>query len=97
MMIFFGANDACLPNSSTNQHVPLPEYAENLRKIIALAKEWAPGVRIILVTPPPVNEYQLEESDKAKYGITEPRRTAEHTRRYADMCNRVGKESRCLD
>ena len=96
MMIFFGANDACLPDSSTNQHVPLTKFADNLRTIIALAKTWAPGIRIILVTPPPVNEYQLEASDKAKYGTTEPRRTAEHTQKYADMCIQVGKESTWL-
>ena len=96
MMIFFGANDACLPSSSTNQHVPLPDYAANLRKIVQMARDWAPGIRIILVTPPPVNEYQLETFENVRYGVTEPRRTAEHTRRYADMCSRVGKESRCL-
>ena len=90
--IFFGANDACLPSSPTGQHVPLEEYAANLRKIIKLVREFVPGARIILISPPPVNEYQLEKSDLAKYGTMEPRRTAEHTKRYAEICRDVQAE-----
>jgi hypothetical protein len=37
-----------------------------------------------LITPPPVDEYRLEESDKEK-GVHEIRRTAEHTKLYADV------------
>lgn len=47
--------------------------------------------RIILITPPPVNEYRLEESDLAK-GLTDPRRTAEHTKKYADATREVGAD-----
>ena len=33
--IFFGANDAALPDrSSARQHVPLLEYKENLKRIV---------------------------------------------------------------
>ena len=33
--VFFGANDAALKGrTSENQHVPLEEYKENLRKIV---------------------------------------------------------------
>ena len=90
-MVFFGANDACLPASSTGQHVPLDQYKANLRAIVGhkLVKEQQP--RLILVTPAPVNEYQLEESDLSK-GILEVRRTAEHTKKYADACREVGTE-----
>ena len=90
-MVFFGANDACLPSSSTGQHVPLNQYKANLRAILGhtLVKRQQP--HLILVTPPPVNEYQLEVSDLEK-GIVEIRRTAEHTRKYADACREVGNE-----
>ena len=47
--------------------------------------------RIILITPPPVNEYKLEESDLLK-GLTDPRRTAENTKKYADATVEVAKE-----
>lgn len=47
--------------------------------------------RIILITPAPVDEYRLEECDKEK-GVQEIRRTAEHTKRYADACREIGQE-----
>ena len=37
--VFFGANDATLPDQSqAHQHVPLPEYQDNLRAICAYFK-----------------------------------------------------------
>ena len=47
--------------------------------------------RLILVTPPPVDEYQLEESQLLK-GTSEILRTAEHTKLYADACREIGNE-----
>ena len=45
----------------------------------------------MLLTPPPVNEYQLEEADLfAEYA--DPLRLAAHTKRYADACREVGRE-----
>lgn len=94
-MILFGANDACLPGSEPDcQHVPLDIYKANLRRIIkhasdATAQTQPPGV--ILVTPPPINEYALEVTDAAK-GVLGRRRTAEHTMMYADACKSVGRE-----
>lgn len=55
--VFFGANDAALPDRAcAPQHVPLDEYGDNLRAICAaLEKRW-PSVVVILITPPPVDE-----------------------------------------
>lgn len=47
--------------------------------------------RIILITPPPVDEYRLEECHREK-GVQEIRRTAEHTKLYADACRETGQE-----
>lgn len=90
-MILFGANDACLPGSESGQHVPLEVYKNNLRRIIRHPSIQTQSPRLILVTPPPVNEYACEESDAAK-GIVGTRRTAEHTMAYADACQRVGQD-----
>lgn len=87
-MILLGANDACLPGS--DQHVPLEIYKENLRKILQHPVILAQSPRVILVTPPPVNEYALEETDAA-VGRSNIRRTAEHTKLYADACSEVGR------
>lgn len=37
--VFFGANDACLPDrSAAFQHVPLDEYKKNLNSIVSFLK-----------------------------------------------------------
>ncbi|KAL8689932.1 MAG: hypothetical protein Q9218_004510 [Villophora microphyllina] len=89
-MVFFGANDACLPGSDSDQHVPVETYSQNLRNIILHPTVVAQKPYLILVTPPPVDEYSLEISDAAK-GVIGTRRTAEHTKLYADACKDVGE------
>jgi isoamyl acetate esterase len=85
--IFFGANDACLPEQP--QHVPLDRYSENLKLLCLHPSVVAhDDVKIILVTPPPVNEYQLEEV----IGFTTLRRTAAHTKKYADACREAAEK-----
>ncbi|TVU12509.1 hypothetical protein EJB05_46160, partial [Eragrostis curvula] len=55
--VFFGANDAALPDRASKlQHVPVAEYKDNLRAICALLKKRWPSVVVILITPPPVDE-----------------------------------------
>ena len=88
-MIFFGANDACLPGHS--QHVPLDRYCENLKLLCCHPSVAAHDPKIILVTPPPVNEYQLTNRD-ALERYTTPQRTAANTKKYADTCRQVGEE-----
>ena len=90
-MIFFGANDACLPSSDSGQHVPLDTYRQNLRKIIQHPSVTAQTPRLILVTPPPIDEYSMEVSDAAK-GIFGVRRRADHTKLYAEACREVGQD-----
>lgn len=72
MAIFFGANDACLPDFG--------------HKTITIQQP-----RMILITPPPVDEYRLEEPAPSN-GVPERQRTAEHTKQYADACHEVGAE-----
>lgn len=93
-MIFLGANDAVLPHTS-GQDVPLNLFCANLKNIIQHPKVRAHAtsvdrnmhaIKIILVTPPPVDEYQLEDSPNLNV------RTAERTKSYADSCRRVGEE-----
>ena len=90
-MIFFGANDACLPGGITGQHVPLSKFKQNLKAIASheLVKVHKPI--IILISTPPVDEYGMEGAEFLK-GSTEPVRTAEHTKKYADACKEVARE-----
>ncbi|KAJ5542527.1 Esterase SGNH hydrolase-type subgroup [Penicillium sp. DV-2018c] len=87
MTIFFGANDACVPGLS--QHVPLDRYEENLKTIIQHPATQAQNPRLILITPPPVNEHQLEEFDASK-DTPFPSRTAISTKSYAAAAQKVG-------
>lgn len=87
MTIFFGANDACLPGSP--QHVPLNEYKVNLKRIIQHPAIVAQNPRILLLTPPPVDQYGLQGFDESK-GEPHPSRTAIHTKQYAEAVREVG-------
>ena len=61
--VFFGANDCVLPGLPgdwSRQHVPLDEYAANLRRIVvhvrALENCGGAAPRVVLIAPPPVHE-----------------------------------------
>jgi hypothetical protein len=42
----------------------------------------------MVITPPPVNEYQLEAFDASK-GVPHPSRAKEQTKRYADAAGKA--------
>jgi len=86
--VFFGANDATL--SDRSQHVPLDQYAENLRRIINHPLLVAHSPKILLIIPPPICEYRTQDHDLTK-GIVGPQRLAANTKRYADAALEVGK------
>jgi isoamyl acetate esterase len=90
--VFFGANDACWPTPVNDQSVPVPQFTANLIKIFTHpAIKAQRNVRLIIITPPPINEYMTWLTDQQK-GYTSPRRTAEHTKEYADAAREVGKD-----
>jgi hypothetical protein len=52
-----------------------------------------PDLRIILITPPPVDERMLRANDSANIpGFNGLRRTADTTAKYAEAVRQVGKE-----
>lgn len=96
LTIWFGANDATIPGEQ--QHVPLPEYKDNLSKLIHLVRDpssdWhSPETRIVLITPPPVNTHQwleqLRTLDPPKDKLD---RQFDLTRQYAEGAKEVGKK-----
>ncbi|KAJ9633449.1 uncharacterized protein PV06_06755 [Exophiala oligosperma] len=80
MTLFFGANDATLPGCP--QHVPLHAYTGYLRDIVNHPGIASHDTKIILVTPPPVDEWQLGDQE----------RTASNTRAYAAACRQLGRD-----
>ncbi|XP_064915630.1 isoamyl acetate-hydrolyzing esterase 1 homolog isoform X2 [Columba livia] len=67
VIIFFGANDSALKDLNPKQHVPLEEYAENLKSMIRYLKSVdVTEDRVILITPPPLHEPTWEKECLAK-------------------------------
>ncbi|XP_048543495.1 GDSL esterase/lipase At5g45920-like [Triticum urartu] len=91
--VFFGANDASLPDrASAFQHVPLPEYRDNLRAICALLRARWPSAALILVTPPPVDERGRVRFPRNGDASGLPERTNEAAGRYARACVEVARQ-----
>eukprot|EP00850_Spirogloea_muscicola_P011223 SM000069S20660 [mRNA] locus=s69:5956:9394:+ [translate_table: standard] len=94
--IFFGANDAALPTGdSKRQHVPLSEYKANLRYIVEHIQRVSSSTKVILITPPPIDEESRRIYARQKYGhlasgIAE--RTNDVTGDYASTCQEVALE-----
>ncbi|XP_072313945.1 isoamyl acetate-hydrolyzing esterase 1 homolog [Eucyclogobius newberryi] len=60
--VFFGANDAALKDEKPQQHVPLQEYAENLKELTKiLASSGVSADKVIFITPPPIHEQTWEK------------------------------------
>ena len=93
--IFFGANDASLETENPHHHVPLEEYQENLKKLVAKTQESFPESRILFITPPPVHHEQRLKFQKERYGDKATgvlERTLESAGKYAEACKAVASE-----
>ncbi|NP_001264658.1 isoamyl acetate-hydrolyzing esterase 1 homolog [Gallus gallus] len=89
--IFFGANDSALKDVNPRQHVPLEEYAANLTSMVRYLKSIdITEDRIILITPPPLQESAWEKECLAK-GDKLNRRNAT-TGEYAQACVQVARD-----
>ncbi|KAL4924455.1 SGNH/GDSL hydrolase family protein [Aspergillus undulatus] len=90
LTIWFGANDASLLESNNGQHVPLDVYKKNLAWLIQHPATVAQKPHILIITPAPINEYQLEGFDNDK-GNVHPTRTNRATRVYAEAAREVAE------
>lgn len=85
--VFFGANDACVPGES--QHVGLQSYIDAFKKVIdypVFNRKGALSTKIVIITPPPVNEHQFERKPAGGF-----QRRAGITSQYARAAREVGK------
>ncbi|KAL4913293.1 SGNH hydrolase-type esterase domain-containing protein [Aspergillus aurantiobrunneus] len=90
LTVWFGANDASLLESNNGQHVPLDVYKKNLAWLVQHPATIAQQPRILILTPTPVNEYQLQGFDEEK-GNVHPTRTNSRTRLYAEAAREVAE------
>mmetsp|Transcript_46496 Transcript_46496/g.145793 ORF Transcript_46496/g.145793 Transcript_46496/m.145793 type:complete len:278 (-) Transcript_46496:62-895(-) len=59
LTIFFGANDACEPGH--DMHVELDDYGQNLRSIVNKCEQKLPGITIVIISPPPIDDDKIAE------------------------------------
>lgn len=98
--IFFGANDAALPDrSSARQHVPLERFKRNLAQLARAALETVePGGLVLLISCPPVDESARarklaadQGQDPASPPLPLPERTNEAARAYSRAAAEVAE------
>jgi lysophospholipase L1-like esterase len=92
--VFFGANDASLPES--NQHVPIQEYQDNLEGLVGTMRRKWPTCPVILISPPPLDQ---EVWDRERGGKGAGMRTLDRTRQYAEAACKVAArlDVHCID
>ncbi|KAK2656764.1 hypothetical protein Ddye_009816 [Dipteronia dyeriana] len=98
VIVYFGGNDSMRPDpDGLGPHVPLPEYIENMRKIVLHLKSLSAKTRIIIISPPPVNEHQIRET--LSDTIPDGSRTNEGCRIYSEACLKLCHEMdvKCID
>ncbi|KAJ7046617.1 GDSL Lipase/Acylhydrolase [Mycena alexandri] len=96
LVVWFGANDACLKPSP--QQVPLPKFTDNLKRIVHLVHSaespyYSPSTKIILVTPPPVNTHQRLADLASRDPPLALDRNFEVTKEYAEAVTAVAVAS----
>ncbi|KAK4392311.1 GDSL esterase/lipase CPRD49 [Sesamum angolense] len=91
VVVYFGGNDATNPHpSGLGGHVPLPEYVDNMKKIIVHLKSLSDKTRIICLSSPPVNEAKVREFYGK--GVDDQARTNEACRIYSEALVELCKE-----
>lgn len=90
-IILLGANDAVLPLENTAQHVPIEQYKKNLETIISHPHIQAHKPKIMLVTPPPLDEIKATKIDLEK-GFPQCTRTSATSASYSEQVRQITRE-----
>jgi lysophospholipase L1-like esterase len=91
-LILLGANDAVLPLEHTAQHIPLDQYKRNLGDIVNHPHIKAHQPKILLVTPPPLDEIKTSKLDIEK-GFPQSTRTSSVSASYSEAAREVAREN----
>ncbi|XVE99751.1 hypothetical protein REPUB_Repub03eG0227900 [Reevesia pubescens] len=91
IITYFGGNDSMGPHpSGLGPHVPLPEYIENMRKIVIHLKSLSDSTRLIFLTCPPVDEERVNKN--ISEFLSHLVRTNELCQTYAEACVKLCQE-----
>ncbi|KAG3115974.1 hypothetical protein PI124_g20332 [Phytophthora idaei] len=95
--IWLGANDAALPDgSSSESHIPIDEYQDNIAKLVIDFQAITPTSRILLITPPYVDDAvqkrnaEANEGDKKGLIAHSNEMAGKYARACVDTAKRVG-------
>ncbi|KAJ9161145.1 GDSL Lipase/Acylhydrolase family protein [Coniochaeta hoffmannii] len=91
LLVLFGANDACVPLPTNDQHVPLDEFRRNLAGIITHPTILSHRPKILLVTPPPLDEIRITTLDLA-LGHPSATRRAKVSASYSQAVREIAAE-----
>ncbi|KAJ3199645.1 hypothetical protein HDU67_002651 [Dinochytrium kinnereticum] len=91
MTLWLGANDAVDPKANPRQGVTLEDYGKNLTSMIETAKTMIPELRILILTPPPVDANKWGDHCRSLNRL--PDRHIDRTTQYRDACLNVAKEA----
>lgn len=91
-VVLLGANDAVLPMQTTSQHVPIDQYKNNLKNIITHPHIKAHDPKILLVTPPPLDELKVTGLNIAD-GHASAIRTSAISAKYSETAREVARET----
>ncbi|KAI9446735.1 SGNH hydrolase [Lactarius indigo] len=97
LTIWFGANDACLPEFQ--QHVPISRFSENLATMIRAIREpeslwYSPETRVLLITPPPIHIPSMRADLQPTRTFDTTESYAEEVRKVVDAWNRIWEAAR---
>jgi lysophospholipase L1-like esterase len=90
-LVLLGANDAVRPLPTTSQHVPIEDFKKNLTKIVTHPVITAHNPKILLVTPPPLDEIRVTKLD-LDYGHPEAQRHSKISANYSEKVREIAKE-----
>lgn len=92
VVFMLGTSDSAEPRDPERSHVPLEEYAENLERMLDYMKGCGVSEdKVILVTPPPIDE-QLWLANIKRQG-KDTHRTLASVTKYANECANVGSRT----
>ncbi|XP_019449870.1 PREDICTED: GDSL esterase/lipase CPRD49-like [Lupinus angustifolius] len=91
VIVYVGGNDSVGAHSSgLGPHVPLPEYIENMRKILIHLKNLSESTRVIALSCPPVHEEIACGNTSTIFSKLE--RTNELCQSYSEACINLCQE-----
>ncbi|KAJ9150870.1 GDSL Lipase/Acylhydrolase family protein [Pleurostoma richardsiae] len=91
LVVLLGANDAAVPMPENSQHVTLERYKKNLKAIITHPNITAHKPKILMVTPPPLDEIHITKLDLA-WGWPRSTREAKISASYSEAVRQVAQD-----